>query len=181
MKFLSTCIIWTVNSTSFIKKALQWLYFLQIPWRANLSQQPLLSLYGYSKENIFSDSILVWFASCPVAEKKALQRVIVSAQDIINIQYTYFPLRTLRGPIAYLRPQISYRTHLTWVATFLLWCPLEGDVGLRRPTRPESWIVSNHVPLKKWTSITSRSVGILSSTIISLILSIISFCLVCNV
>ena len=89
-KFLGTYIsqdlTWTVNTITLVKKSQQRLYFLRTLRRANVSQQLLLSFYRCAVESILSYGILVWFASCTVAGRKALQRVIKTAQSIINTQ-----------------------------------------------------------------------------------------------
>lgn len=78
-KFLGTHIsqdlTWSVNITSLVKKAQQQLYFLRMLRKTNLSQQLLMSFYHCSV-GILSHGILVWYAGCTMAEKKALQKVI---------------------------------------------------------------------------------------------------------
>lgn len=89
-KFLGTHIsenlTWKHNTNCLIKKAQQRLYFLRVLMKVNLSQQLLISFYRCSVESVLTYNILVWYSSSSVAEKKALQRVIKTAQKIINTQ-----------------------------------------------------------------------------------------------
>ena len=67
-----------------IKKALQQLYFLRMLKGAGMSTSILKSFYRCVVENILTSCITVWYCSCTVAEKQALQRVVNSAQRIIG-------------------------------------------------------------------------------------------------
>ncbi len=80
-KFLGTHI-----SQDLVKKAQQRLYFLRKLRKTNLSQQLLVSFYHCSVGSILSHGILMWYAGCTMAEKKALQRGINSAQKITGAQ-----------------------------------------------------------------------------------------------
>lgn len=64
------------------KKAQQRLYFLRLLRSQQLSERLLVAFYRSSIESILSYCICVWFKSCTVAEKRALQRVIKRAQKI---------------------------------------------------------------------------------------------------
>lgn len=66
---------WHHNTTALVKKAQQRLYFLRSLRKVKLSQELLLSFYKCSVESIITHDILVWFKSCTVADKKALERV----------------------------------------------------------------------------------------------------------
>ncbi|KAF7668955.1 hypothetical protein LDENG_00267500 [Lucifuga dentata] len=82
--YISQDLTWTPNITALVKKSQQRLYFLRTLRRMDLSQKLLLSFYHCSIESILTYSMLVWFVSCTAADRKALQRVIKSAQQIIG-------------------------------------------------------------------------------------------------
>jgi hypothetical protein len=84
--YISQDITWATNTTALVKKAQQRLYFLRSLNKINLSQKLLLSFYNCSVQSIISHDILVWFSSCTAADKKALDRVRKSAQNIIHTQ-----------------------------------------------------------------------------------------------
>ncbi|KAK7910081.1 hypothetical protein WMY93_014765 [Mugilogobius chulae] len=94
-KFLGTYICqdltWTTNITSLVKKAQQRLYFLRTLRRANLPQALLLSFYRCSIESILTHDMLVWYSSCSALDKKTLDRVVKSAQDIIRTTLPSLP------------------------------------------------------------------------------------------
>ena len=73
-----------VNTTTIIKKAQQRLYFLRILRNHHLTQQLLVSFYRCCIESILTYCMCVWFSSCTAANKKALQRVVTTAQKIIS-------------------------------------------------------------------------------------------------
>ena len=75
---------WSVNTTTIIKKAQQRLYFLRVLRNHHLTQQLLVSFYRCCIESILTYCMCVWFSSCTAANKKALQRVVTTAQKIIS-------------------------------------------------------------------------------------------------
>ena len=83
-KFLGNIITndltWSANTDALIRKAQQRLYFLRILRKQQLTE----NFYRSSIESILSYCLCVWFTSCTVAEKKAIQRVIKTAQNIIG-------------------------------------------------------------------------------------------------
>ena len=87
-KFLGTIITndltWSANTAALIRKAQQRLYFLRILRKQQLTESLLITFYRSSIESILSYCLCVWFTSCTVAEKKAIQRVIKTAQNIIG-------------------------------------------------------------------------------------------------
>ena len=90
-KFLSTHIsedlTWTADTTALVKKAQPRLYFLLK--KVNLSQQLLGSFYRCSTESILTYGIPAWYGGSSAADKKkSLQKVINTAQNIINQQPT---------------------------------------------------------------------------------------------
>ncbi|KAI2667379.1 RNA-directed DNA polymerase from mobile element jockey [Labeo rohita] len=89
-KFLGTYIsedlLWTKNIMALVKKAQKRLYFLRMLRKVNLPQRLLVSFYSCSIESILTYGMLVWYGSSTAADKKALQRVIKTAQNIIAKQ-----------------------------------------------------------------------------------------------
>ena len=75
---------WSVNSVKVGKKAQQRLHFLRVLRKNNISQRLLVSFYTCTIESILTYCICVWFTSCTVEQKKALQRVINTAQRIVG-------------------------------------------------------------------------------------------------
>uniref|UniRef100_A0A3Q3JQD9 Reverse transcriptase domain-containing protein n=1 Tax=Monopterus albus TaxID=43700 RepID=A0A3Q3JQD9_MONAL len=80
--YIKEDITWTANTKELVKKAQQRLYFLRVLRKHQFSQKLLVSFYRCSIESILTYCICVWFASCTVAERKALQRIITTAQEI---------------------------------------------------------------------------------------------------
>ncbi len=81
---LNDDLTWSTNTTATIEKAHQRLYFLRILGYNQLAQKLLVSFYRCSIESILTYCICVWFSTCTVAEKKALQGVVNTAQKIIG-------------------------------------------------------------------------------------------------
>lgn len=75
---------WSTNTTETVKKAQKRLHFLRILRRMNLKRELLTIFYRCSIESVLTYCIPVWFSSCTVAHRKALQRVINTAQKIIG-------------------------------------------------------------------------------------------------
>ena len=75
---------WSTNTSAIIKKAHQRLHFLRVLRNNQLPQELLVSFYRCSIESIMTYCICVWFWSCTVAERTALQRVVNTAQKIIR-------------------------------------------------------------------------------------------------
>ncbi|KAL0177325.1 hypothetical protein M9458_026219, partial [Cirrhinus mrigala] len=87
-KFLGTHISedlsWTTNTSSLVKKAHQRLFFLRTLKKNQLSSAILVNFYRCTIESILTNCVTVWYGSCSVAERKALQRVVKTAQRIIG-------------------------------------------------------------------------------------------------
>lgn len=81
---LNDDLTWSTNTAATIKKAHQRLYFLRVLRNNNLAQDLLVSFYRCSIESILTYCICVRFWSCTAAERKALQRVVNTAQKIIG-------------------------------------------------------------------------------------------------
>ncbi|KAI7801979.1 hypothetical protein IRJ41_021014, partial [Triplophysa rosa] len=85
-KFLGTHISedlsWTTNTSSLVKKAHQRLFFLRTLKKNQLSSAILVNFYRCAVESILTNCVTAWYGSCSVAERKALQRVVKTAQRI---------------------------------------------------------------------------------------------------
>ncbi|XP_073772777.1 uncharacterized protein [Danio rerio] len=85
-KFLGTHISkdlsWTTNTSSLVKKAHQRLFFLRQLNKNQLSSAILVNFYRCTIESILTNCVTVWYGSCSVAEREALQRVVKTAQRI---------------------------------------------------------------------------------------------------
>ncbi|KAK0136975.1 hypothetical protein N1851_026841 [Merluccius polli] len=81
---LTNTLTWRDNTMHTIKKAHQRLYFLRKLKGAGMSTAILKAFYRCVVESILTSCITVWYCSCTVAEKQALQRVVNSAQRIIS-------------------------------------------------------------------------------------------------
>ncbi|KAI5621396.1 gastrula zinc finger protein XlCGF28.1-like, partial [Silurus asotus] len=68
------------------KKAQQRLYFLRSLKKSHLSPRILTSFYRCIIESILTNSITVWYGGSTVCERKALQRVVKTAQRITGTQ-----------------------------------------------------------------------------------------------
>lgn len=75
---------WTTNTTSLVKKAQTRLHFLRRMRRADLPTSALTTFYRGAIESILTSSLSVWHGSCSAADKKALQRVVRTAEKIIR-------------------------------------------------------------------------------------------------
>ena len=85
-KFLGTTISedlsWTTNTSSLVKKAHQRLFFLRTLKKNQLSSAIVVNFYRCAIESILTSCITVWYGNCSVADRKALQRVVKTAQRI---------------------------------------------------------------------------------------------------
>ncbi|KAI4878726.1 hypothetical protein NFI96_018494 [Prochilodus magdalenae] len=79
---LAEDLIWTTNTAHLVRKAQQRLHFLRRLQRVNLPQQLLCNFYRSTVERILTSCITVWYGSATSAERKALQRVVKTAQHI---------------------------------------------------------------------------------------------------
>ncbi|KAI5619394.1 gastrula zinc finger protein XlCGF28.1-like [Silurus asotus] len=76
---ISADLSWNINTSSLVKKAHQRLFFLRTLKKNQLSSDILVNFYRCAVE---SDCVTVWYGSCSAAERKALQRVVKTAQRI---------------------------------------------------------------------------------------------------
>uniref|UniRef100_A0A803KDV6 Alkylated DNA repair protein AlkB homologue 8 N-terminal domain-containing protein n=1 Tax=Xenopus tropicalis TaxID=8364 RepID=A0A803KDV6_XENTR len=75
---------WSANIKGLLKKAQQRLYFLRILRKNHLPKNLLLAFYHCSIESILTYGLCVWFGGCTSKDAKALNRVVRSAEEIID-------------------------------------------------------------------------------------------------
>uniref|UniRef100_A0A8C5DJK7 Reverse transcriptase domain-containing protein n=1 Tax=Gouania willdenowi TaxID=441366 RepID=A0A8C5DJK7_GOUWI len=83
---------WTDNIRAIVKKAQQRLHFLRVLRKNHLDTKLLLAFYHSSVESVLTYCLGVWYAGSTVKDRKAVQRVINTAQKIIGC-----PLPTLEN------------------------------------------------------------------------------------
>ena len=81
---MSSDLTWHNNTESVIGKARQRLYFLRKLKQARLPQKLLMNFYRCAIESVLTYGLSVWYNSCTVEEKDALQRVVRQAERIIT-------------------------------------------------------------------------------------------------
>ncbi|XP_037401999.1 uncharacterized protein LOC119265423 [Pygocentrus nattereri] len=81
---ISEDLSWTTNTMAVVKKVQQRIYFLRILRKNNLQEKMLVSYYRSTIESVLTYCISTWYSSCSVAERRALQGVINTAQKIIG-------------------------------------------------------------------------------------------------
>ncbi|KAI4884870.1 hypothetical protein NFI96_029910, partial [Prochilodus magdalenae] len=77
---------WTEHTTRVVKKAQQRLFFLRWLIRFGMDPRILRTFYTCTVESILTGSITTWYGSCTAIERKALQRVVRTAQYITGVQ-----------------------------------------------------------------------------------------------
>ena len=115
------------NTTALLKKAQQKLYFLRLLRKNTFLKKLLVSFYRCSGESVLNYGISLWFASCTVAERKVLQRVINTAQKVIGALFHL--LRTSIKHAASDKATASSETQHPLVTTYLNCCPQRGTLG----------------------------------------------------
>ncbi|KAK0139829.1 putative RNA-directed DNA polymerase from transposon BS [Merluccius polli] len=75
---------WTHNIGVLVKKAQQRLHFLRVLRKNNLDTKLLLAIYHSSVESILTYCLGVWYAGSTAKDRKAVQRIINTAQKIIG-------------------------------------------------------------------------------------------------
>ncbi len=87
-RFLGTTISqdlkWDIHIDSIVKKAQQRLYYLRQLRKFNLPQDLLKQFYSAITESILCTSLTVWFSSSTKSDLKRLQRVVRTAERIID-------------------------------------------------------------------------------------------------
>ncbi|XP_077455065.1 rapunzel 5 isoform X2 [Stigmatopora argus] len=75
---------WSTNTTAVVKKAQTRLHFLRVLRKNNLGSNLLRTFYRTTVESILAYGITVWYAGSTAADKKAMQKVINTAQRIVG-------------------------------------------------------------------------------------------------
>ncbi|XP_059823893.1 probable RNA-directed DNA polymerase from transposon BS isoform X4 [Hypanus sabinus] len=73
---------WSNQAESTAKKAHQCLYFLRKLKKFGLSPKTLTNFYRCTVESTFLGCITTWYGSCPVQDRKKLQKIVNLAQHI---------------------------------------------------------------------------------------------------
>uniref|UniRef100_A0A4W5NM05 Reverse transcriptase domain-containing protein n=1 Tax=Hucho hucho TaxID=62062 RepID=A0A4W5NM05_9TELE len=102
---------WSTHTDSVVKKAQQRLFNLKRLKKFGLSPKTLRNFYRCTIESILSGCITAWYGNCSAHNRKALQRVVRSAQRITGANY--LPSRTPTPPDVTGRPKRSSRTTTT--------------------------------------------------------------------
>lgn len=85
--YISEDLIWTHSTEQIVKKAQQRLFLLRKLRRFGLSSKCLSNFYRCAVESILTNSITVWYGNCTAKDRKALQRVIKTAQFICGAAF----------------------------------------------------------------------------------------------
>lgn len=72
----------SAHFTTVLKKTQQRFHFLRVLRRNNLEEKLLVSFDRVTVKSILTDCITVWYRKCPTADRRAVLRVINSAQRI---------------------------------------------------------------------------------------------------
>ncbi|XP_054631629.1 uncharacterized protein LOC129181035 [Dunckerocampus dactyliophorus] len=87
-KFLGTHIsedlTWSHNTQQILKKSQRRLYFLRRLRKFGMSTIILSCSYRCTMESVLTASITVWYGNCTTRDRKALQRVIKTSQNIVG-------------------------------------------------------------------------------------------------
>ncbi|KAI3374502.1 hypothetical protein L3Q82_006317 [Scortum barcoo] len=86
---ISDDLSWTTNTASLAKKAQQRLYFLRKLKRASAPPPIMTTFYRGTIESILTSCITVWGGSYTVHNRKALQRIVRTAERIIGVPPPY--------------------------------------------------------------------------------------------
>ncbi|KAI4873816.1 hypothetical protein NFI96_001418 [Prochilodus magdalenae] len=79
---ISEDLTWSHNTHYIVRKSQQRLYFLRRLRKFGMSAQILSNFYRSTIESVLTSSITVWYGNCTAQDRKALQRVIKTAQLI---------------------------------------------------------------------------------------------------
>ncbi|KAK3535342.1 hypothetical protein QTP70_009354 [Hemibagrus guttatus] len=81
---ISEDLSWTSNTSSLVEKGHQHLFYLNTLKKNHLSSTILVNFYRCTIESILTNCITVWYGNCSVADRKALQWEVKTAQRIIE-------------------------------------------------------------------------------------------------
>ncbi|KAI4874696.1 hypothetical protein NFI96_021606, partial [Prochilodus magdalenae] len=79
---ISEDLTWSHNTHYIVRKSQQRLYFLRRLRKFGMSAQILSNFYRSTIESVLTSSITAWYGNCTAQDRKALQRVIKTAQFI---------------------------------------------------------------------------------------------------
>ncbi|KAI4892242.1 hypothetical protein NFI96_028208 [Prochilodus magdalenae] len=79
---LAEDLTWSLNTSTITKKAQQHLYFLRRVRKAHLPPPILTTFYRGTIESILSSCITAWFGNCTASDRKSLQRVVRTAENV---------------------------------------------------------------------------------------------------
>src|SRR4029434_672331 len=113
---------WSVNTSETVKKAQQRLHFLRVLRKNNLECKLMVAFYRTTIERVLTYCLSAWYSGCTAADKRALQRVINTAQKK-SLAAHCPPWNPLPAPATLAGPITSYKTPLTHATTCLLSCP----------------------------------------------------------
>ncbi|XP_055495177.1 uncharacterized protein LOC129699431 isoform X2 [Leucoraja erinacea] len=90
---ISEDMTWTSHAAALVNKARQRLYYHRQLRKFRVSPRILQCFYSASVESILSGNITIWFGNCSAQDKKALQRLVRSAERTMGT--TLAPLQEL--------------------------------------------------------------------------------------
>lgn len=82
--YIKDDLTWSMQADSAVKTAQKRLYFLRRLKKFGMSSKTLKNFYRCTIESILSGCITAWYGSCSAADRKALQRVVKTAERIIG-------------------------------------------------------------------------------------------------
>ncbi len=77
---------WTIHTQSVMRKAHQHLFFLRRQKKFGLSSKILRQIYICTLESILTGCITTGYGNCTTLNRKALQRIVQTAQDIVGCE-----------------------------------------------------------------------------------------------
>ncbi|TWW76279.1 hypothetical protein D4764_13G0009410 [Takifugu flavidus] len=134
---LSQDLTWTTNCSSLVKKAHQRLFFLRTLKKNHLSSDILVNFYRCTIERILTSCVTVWYGNCSASDRKALQKVVKTAQRIAGaplpaIEDIYRRRAVTGGPRRSLKTPVTQRMDCSPS------CPLGGATGASGQNPPGS-------------------------------------------
>ena len=80
--YIKDDLTWSMQAGSAVKTAQKRLYFLRRLKKFGMSAKTIINFYRCTIESILSGCITAWYGSCSAADRKALQRVVKTAERI---------------------------------------------------------------------------------------------------
>ncbi|KAI4903672.1 hypothetical protein NFI96_008970 [Prochilodus magdalenae] len=91
--YISEDLTWSLNTHYIVRKSQQRLYFLRRLRKFGMSAQILSNFYRSTIESVLTSSVTVWYGNCTAQDRKALQRVIKTAQSISGAAFPSLGIR----------------------------------------------------------------------------------------